>query len=36
MLGTAGGGSLSVEGVFEIPVEELRETHGRTLPAIFG
>jgi len=36
VLGTTGGGSLSVEGVFEIPVEELRETHGRTLPAIFG
>ncbi|WP_067137916.1 phosphoribosylformylglycinamidine synthase subunit PurL [Microtetraspora malaysiensis] len=35
-LGTTGGASLAVEGVFEIPVAELRETHAAPLPAIFG
>jgi phosphoribosylformylglycinamidine synthase len=35
-LGTTGGTSLQVEGVFEIPVAELRETHTGALPAIFG
>ncbi|MBB2912382.1 phosphoribosylformylglycinamidine synthase [Streptosporangium becharense] len=35
-LGTTGGTSLTVEGVLEIPVAELRETHEATLPGIFG
>ncbi|MFC6577273.1 phosphoribosylformylglycinamidine synthase subunit PurL [Planomonospora parontospora] len=35
-LGTTGGASLVVEGVLDIPVAELRETHTGTLPAIFG
>ncbi|WP_084965159.1 phosphoribosylformylglycinamidine synthase subunit PurL [Thermoactinospora rubra] len=35
-LGVTGGDSLVVEGVLGIPVAELRETHERTLPAIFG
>ncbi|HEX4815676.1 MAG TPA: phosphoribosylformylglycinamidine synthase subunit PurL [Nonomuraea sp.] len=35
-LGLTGGASLVVEGVFEVPVEELRETHSAALPALFG
>ena len=35
-LGTTGGTSLTVEGVLEIPITELRETHTATLPGIFG
>ncbi|MEU6727298.1 phosphoribosylformylglycinamidine synthase subunit PurL [Nonomuraea wenchangensis] len=35
-LGVTGGASLVVEGVFEVPVEELRETHQGALPALFG
>jgi phosphoribosylformylglycinamidine synthase len=35
-LGTTGGTSLVVEGVLEVPVAELRETHSGTLPALFG
>ncbi|MFF4198782.1 phosphoribosylformylglycinamidine synthase subunit PurL [Nonomuraea sp. NPDC001831] len=35
-LGVTGGASLVVEGVFEVGVEELRETHSATLPALFG
>ncbi|GAA1744651.1 phosphoribosylformylglycinamidine synthase subunit PurL [Nonomuraea bangladeshensis] len=35
-LGVTGGASLVVEDVFEVPVEELRETHRGTLPALFG
>jgi phosphoribosylformylglycinamidine synthase len=35
-LGTTGGASLVVEGVFEVQVEELRETHSAALPALFG
>ncbi|MEV0230875.1 phosphoribosylformylglycinamidine synthase subunit PurL [Nonomuraea sp. NPDC050786] len=35
-LGTTGGTSLVVEGEFEVPVEELRETHSAALPALFG
>ena len=27
---------LAVEGVFEIPLDELREAHTATLPALFG
>ncbi|MEV0385965.1 phosphoribosylformylglycinamidine synthase subunit PurL [Nonomuraea sp. NPDC050643] len=35
-LGRTGGTSLMIEGVFEVPVEELRETHSAALPALFG
>ncbi|MGR6913990.1 phosphoribosylformylglycinamidine synthase subunit PurL [[Actinomadura] parvosata] len=35
-LGVTGGASLVVKGVFEVPVEELRETHTAALPALFG
>ncbi|WP_435866480.1 phosphoribosylformylglycinamidine synthase subunit PurL [Streptosporangium sandarakinum] len=35
-LGVTGGSSLAVEGVLDIPVAELRETHEATLPGIFG
>ncbi|SDI01339.1 phosphoribosylformylglycinamidine synthase [Sinosporangium album] len=35
-LGVTGGASLVVEDVLEIPVDELRQTHQATLPAIFG
>ncbi|TMR94175.1 phosphoribosylformylglycinamidine synthase subunit PurL [Nonomuraea basaltis] len=35
-LGYTGGASLVVEDVFEVPVEELRETHSAALPALFG
>ncbi|MFC7592297.1 phosphoribosylformylglycinamidine synthase subunit PurL [Nonomuraea antimicrobica] len=35
-LGVTGGAALAVEGVFEVPVEELRETHAAALPALFG
>jgi phosphoribosylformylglycinamidine synthase len=35
-LGTAGGGSLEVEGSFAVPLDELAATHRGTLPALFG
>ncbi len=35
-LGTVGGDSLAVEGLFEIPLAELREVHQGALPALFG
>lgn len=35
-LGSTGGAALVVSDVLEIPVEELRETHTATLPALFG
>jgi phosphoribosylformylglycinamidine synthase len=35
-LGTAGGGSLLVEGCFEIPLDELAAVHAGPLPALFG
>ncbi|YCK33962.1 phosphoribosylformylglycinamidine synthase subunit PurL [Actinomadura sp. ATCC 39365] len=35
-LGVTGGASLVVEGAFEVGIEELRETHSATLPALFG
>ncbi|MEV0621630.1 phosphoribosylformylglycinamidine synthase subunit PurL [Nonomuraea sp. NPDC050404] len=35
-LGVTGGDSLVVKDVFEVPVEELRETHTAALPALFG
>ncbi|PZG13141.1 phosphoribosylformylglycinamidine synthase subunit PurL [Nonomuraea aridisoli] len=35
-LGVTGGTSLVVKDLFEVPVEELRETHSAALPALFG
>ncbi|MGH3743817.1 MAG: phosphoribosylformylglycinamidine synthase subunit PurL [Mycobacteriales bacterium] len=35
-LGTTGGGALVIGGVGEIPLDELRAAHERTLPALFG
>ncbi|SPL93279.1 Phosphoribosylformylglycinamidine synthase, synthetase subunit [[Actinomadura] parvosata subsp. kistnae] len=35
-LGVTGGASLVVKGVFEVSVEDLRETHTAALPALFG
>ena len=35
-LGTVGGGSLAVDGWFDIPLAELAAVHTRTLPALFG
>lgn len=35
-LGVTGGASLVVKDVFEVSVEELRETHTAALPALFG
>ncbi|MBE1874398.1 phosphoribosylformylglycinamidine synthase subunit PurL [Myceligenerans pegani] len=35
-LGVTGGDSVEVEGHFEIPLDEARETHEGTLPRIFG
>jgi phosphoribosylformylglycinamidine synthase len=35
-LGMTGGASLVVKDVFEVSVEELRETHSAALPALFG
>jgi phosphoribosylformylglycinamidine synthase subunit PurL len=35
-LGVVGGDALEVEGVFSIPLGELREAHTRTLPELFG
>jgi phosphoribosylformylglycinamidine (FGAM) synthase-like enzyme len=35
-LGTTGGSTLRVEGVLDIPVDELRATHEATLPATFN
>ena len=34
-IGVVDGDTLDVQGLFEIPVEELRSTHAATLPAIF-
>jgi phosphoribosylformylglycinamidine synthase subunit PurL len=36
VLGEMGGDTLSVEGLFEIPVDELSAVSRRTLPALFG
>ncbi|MBO0803697.1 MAG: phosphoribosylformylglycinamidine synthase subunit PurL [Nocardiopsaceae bacterium] len=36
VLGTAGGSSLVVSGVFSIPLDELRRTWEAPLPALFG
>ncbi|GIH72740.1 phosphoribosylformylglycinamidine synthase subunit PurL [Sphaerimonospora thailandensis] len=35
-LGVTGGTALSIENLFGVPVEELREVHTKTLPGIFG
>ncbi|MEU6414325.1 phosphoribosylformylglycinamidine synthase subunit PurL [Microbispora sp. NPDC046933] len=35
-LGLTGGSALTVEGVLDVPVEELREVHASALPRIFG
>ncbi|MEU7690986.1 phosphoribosylformylglycinamidine synthase subunit PurL [Microbispora hainanensis] len=35
-LGVTGGSALTVEGVLEVPVEELREVHASALPRVFG
>ncbi|MBE3010983.1 phosphoribosylformylglycinamidine synthase subunit PurL [Microbispora sp. NEAU-D428] len=35
-LGLTGGSALTVEGVLDVPVEELREVHTSALPRIFG
>ena len=36
VLGVTTGDTLTVEGVFEIPLTELRQVWSATLPAIFG
>jgi phosphoribosylformylglycinamidine synthase len=35
-LGTTGGDSLTVEGQFSLPLDELRDVHTATLPALFS
>ena len=35
-LGRVGGGSLAVDGCFEIPLDELAAAHAAPLPALFG
>ena len=35
-LGRTGGAALTVEGLFEVPVDDLRAAHHGTLPALFG
>ncbi|HEX7188743.1 MAG TPA: phosphoribosylformylglycinamidine synthase subunit PurL [Actinomycetes bacterium] len=35
-LGTTGGELLSVDGLFDLPLHELRTAHAATLPALFG
>ncbi|WP_169952759.1 phosphoribosylformylglycinamidine synthase subunit PurL [Microbispora sp. H11081] len=35
-LGLTGGSALTVEGVLDVPVEELREVHASALPRVFG
>jgi len=35
-LGRTGGSTLSVEGVFDVPLAELRRAWTTTLPAVFG
>jgi phosphoribosylformylglycinamidine synthase len=36
VLGVTTGDSLTVEGVFQVPLTELRQVWSGTLPAIFG
>jgi phosphoribosylformylglycinamidine synthase len=35
-LGTTGGESLAVQGLFEVPIDDLRAAHDGTLPALFA
>jgi phosphoribosylformylglycinamidine synthase len=35
-LGRCGGTELTVDGLFSIPVDELRDAYDATLPALFG
>jgi phosphoribosylformylglycinamidine synthase len=35
-LGATGGAALIVEGLFDVPLDELRAAHTRTLPVLFG
>jgi phosphoribosylformylglycinamidine synthase len=35
-LGRTGGSTLAVEGLFEVPLDELRRAWSTTLPAVFG
>jgi phosphoribosylformylglycinamidine synthase len=35
-LGRTGGSTLSVEGVFEVPLSDVRQAWTTTLPAVFG
>jgi phosphoribosylformylglycinamidine synthase len=35
-LGVTGGESLSVDGLFDVPLDELGAAHRGTLPALFG
>jgi phosphoribosylformylglycinamidine synthase len=35
-LGATGGAALTVEGLFDVPLDELRAAHTRTLPVLFG
>ncbi len=35
-LGTTGGDSLTVDGLFSVPLRELRTAHEATLPALFA
>jgi phosphoribosylformylglycinamidine synthase len=35
-LGRTGGETLTVEGLFTVPLAELRSVHEATLPALFG
>jgi phosphoribosylformylglycinamidine synthase len=35
-LGRTGGDALTVEGLFTVPLAELRSVHEATLPALFG
>jgi phosphoribosylformylglycinamidine synthase subunit PurL len=36
VLGTTGGDTLTVEGTFEVPLDELKQVWEATLPALFG
>ena len=36
VLGETGGDSLTVTGLFSVPLAELAGTHRRVLPALFG
>jgi phosphoribosylformylglycinamidine (FGAM) synthase-like enzyme len=36
VLGDTGGGTLMVEGTFEVPLDELKQVWEATLPALFG